>query len=292
MAKVNSIVRLSLVVRYGRSYIFIGWNENGAPGSASYLSDEAMIDFQSAKESGAEFPSVSTSDINCFEFSSLGKGIDYPGRNEDVIPVNAKDENNKAVVLNLGESTMLTAIEWALKDKNVWNSLAGMNQVDDGSGISSTTSMYTLLFQDNRVMNGAACALIFKPFVSASNENTFFRFVKAVIKQLLVIDESQPASNRKGYITVAAKASNASNKTSLADIFFDTSDVKTAKTLGKAKAGGLKILQALKIVEVSDELINEIKDPLPSYNVDTLDHKGLLDLVSAMKVLAPNRNRP
>lgn len=292
MAKFNQIVRLSLVARYGRTPIFIGWNEEGSPTISSNLSDEATADFQSAKESGFEFPSLSTSNVQCFEFSSLGKGIDYPGLNEDVIPVNARDENNRNIVLNLGEGTILRAIEWSLRDKNIWNSLSGMNQIDDGSGITATTPMFTMIFQDNRVQNGEACALLFKPMLLASNENTFLRFAKAVIKQLLVIDESQTAGNRKGYILVAAKASKGGYKPSVTDLIFDTSDTKTARTLGKAKASGLRLLKNLKIMDVSDELIDEIKDPLPTYNVDSLDLKGVLSLVSAMKELAPYRNRP
>jgi|WetSurMetagenome_2_1015567.scaffolds.fasta_scaffold51911_2 hypothetical protein len=295
MANSDKIVRLSLVARYGRTPIFIGWNDNGAPAVSSSISDlsaEANADFQSARESGAGFPGVPNPNVLCFEYSSLGKGIDYPGSSEDVIPVNARDGSRKLVVLNIGEGTILRAINMSLMDENVWNSLAGVDKVDDGSGVTSTTPMYTLLFQDNRVLNGAVCALLFSPMVTISNENTFFRFAKAVIKQLLVIDESQPSEGRKGYITAAAKASNTSVKTGIADLFFDTSDAKTAKMVGNAKAGGLKLLRALKIADVTDEFINEVKDPLPTYNIDSLEKKGLSELVITMKDLAPYHNRP
>lgn len=292
MVKQNEIVRLSQVVRYGRSPIFIGWDDLDKPLSSSNLSEEARNDFNSARESGASFPIVPSSGILCFEFSSLGKGIDYPGKKEDVIPVIVRDENKSSVTLNLGEGTLLKAMEWSLTDENIWNSLAGVNLIDDGSGITSTTAMYTLLFQDNRVQAGAVCALLFKPLLSTtSNEGTFLRFVKGVIKQLLIIDESQPPGARKGYIRVAAKASKGGYKTGLADLLFDTADEQTAKALGNAKASGLKLLQTLGIAEVSDELIKEVRDPLPTYNVNSLDIVGLLDLVSAMKELAPYRNR-
>lgn len=291
MANSKKIVRLSLVARCGRTPIFIGWDENETPTTSTYISDEANTDFQSAKESGAEFPNLPSFDVRCFEFSSLGKGIDYPGASEDVIPINARNQDKDLVVLNLGEGTLLRAIDWALKDEHIWNSLAGVDQVDDGSGVTSTTPMYTLLFQDNRVENGSVCAILFRPLVTPSNENTFFRFVKAVIKQLLIIDESQSPDGRKGYITAAARASNGTFKTGLADLIFDMSDAKTAHMVGKAKAGGLKLLKALNIAEVPDELIKEVQDPLPTYNIDSLEKKGLSNLISAMKDLAPYHNR-
>lgn len=288
----NEIVRLSLVARYGRSPVFIGWDENGSPITSSILSAEAMSDFKSAKESGASFPSVPSDNISCFEYSSLGKGIDYPGSKEDVIVINVRDCTKKSVVLNLGEGSILRAIEWAMNEDNIWNSISGMGLIDDSSGVNSTTTMYTLLFQDNRVQNSTVCALLFKPMISnTSNEGTFIRFAKAVIKQLLVIDESQPPGSRKGYIRVAAAASKSGSNTGLVDMIFDTSDKQTAAALGNAKASGLKLLRTLGIAEVSDELIKEVQDPLPNYNVDSLDNNGLAELVSAMKELAPYRNR-
>jgi hypothetical protein len=253
-----------------------------------------MTDFQSAKGSGAKFPSIPSERIPCFDFLSLGKGIDYPGSVEDVIPVRAKDENGKTVTISLGEGSILRAIEWALdaESGHVWNSIIGMDTVTDGSGVSSTNSIYTLLFQDNRVENGATCALLFPSTIpGTSNETNVFRFVRGVIKQLLTIDESQPPKTRKGYILVAARISKGSYKTGLADMFFDTSDPATAKAVGKAKASGLTLLRTLGVVDVTDEFIKEIGDPLPDYNVDSLDLTGLADLVSAMKDLAPYRDR-
>jgi hypothetical protein len=292
MVKQNEIVRLSLVAKYGRSPIFIGWDDSDRSLASSNLSEEARNDFNGARESGASFPSVPSSSILCYDFSSLGKGIDYPGKKEDVISVIVRDENKSSVTLNFGEGTLLKAMEWSLSEDNIWSSLAGTNFVNDGSEITSTTAMYTLLFQDNRVQGGSVCALLFKPLMSTtSNEGTFLRFVKGVIKQLLVIDESQPPGARKGYIRVAAKASKGGYKTGLVDLLFDTADEQTAKALGNAKASGLKLLQTLGIAEVSDELIKEVQDPLPTYNVDSLDLIGLRELVSAMKELAPYRNR-
>jgi len=293
MANKNDIARLSLVTRLQRNYLFIGWNEDGKALASSNLTSEALNDFQSAVQSGAKFPSISSSNILCFEYSSLGKAVDYPGSKEDVIVLSVKDGNGDSLLLNIGEGTILKAIDWSLQEDSVWNSRTGINFLDDGSGVSSTIPLYTLLFQDNRVFNGSVCAILFKPLIkNTSNESTFFRFVKGVIRQLLVIDESQPPSERKGYIVVAAKASKGRFKTGLADIIFDTTDQKTAATIAKAKASGVKLLQTLGIVDVSDEFIKEVSDPLPTYNVDSLDLKGLADLVSAMKDLSPYRNRP
>lgn len=292
MAKQQTqIVRLSLVGRNGRSPVFIGWDKNDTPSASEYASDEVIEDFKAAKESGASFPNVGP-EITCFEFSSLGKGIDYPGSKEDVIPVNAKDKDGRSVILNLGEISLLKALSWSLdEEKNVWNSISGSNLVEDSSGVRSTVPIYTLLFQDNRVQNGGMCALLFKPLVFSSNEDTFIRFSKGVIKQLLIIDESQPPDARKGYIRVAAQASKGGLKKGLADLIFDTADQETAKALGNAKASGLKLLQTLGIAEISDELIKEIKDPLPNYNIQNLDNKSLLELANAMEELAPYRNR-
>ena len=285
------ISRLSLVVKYSRSPIFIGWDKNGSVAASSNATQEAIDDFQSAKQSGASFPNISSDRIFCFEYSSMGKAIDYPATKEDVITVNARNEAGEVVSLNIGEGTILKAIEWSLDPDHVWNSVAETSSRDDGSGVSSTAQLYTLIFQDNRTQSGAVCALLFKPLRKGdSNENDFIKFTKAVVKQLLIIDESQPSEGRKGYISVAARASKGGYKTGLADIFFDTTDAATVTALSNAKAGGLKLLQVLGIAEVSDELISEVRDPLPSYNVNSLDLKGLSDLISAMKELAPYRN--
>ncbi len=293
MAKQIQIVRLSLVARLARNPVFIGWTTDGSVAVSDNLSEEATSDFQSARQSGASFPSVPSGNIVCFEYSSLGKATDYPGSKEDVIQINAKDANGNRVILNLGEGTALKAIAWSLNEDNVWNSLTDAQLIDDGSGVTTTLSMYTLLFQDNRVQGNAVCALLFKPLIKGtSNEDTFLRFVKGVIKQLLVIDESQPPKERKGYIMVAARASKGGFKTGLADAIFDTTDQQTAAAVGKAKASGLKLLRTLGIAEVSDELIAEVRDPLPTYNVESLDRKGLEDLALAMQELAPYRNRP
>lgn len=288
--------RLSLVGKCGRTPIFIGWDEKGAPGVSRFLSADAQKDFESAQASGASFPSFQTENIRCFEFSTLGKGIDYPGSVEDVIPVNVRDENGELRTLNLGEGAILKGIEWALfasrNEDHAWNSIIGMDLINDGSGVSSTIPIYTVMFQDSRVENGALCALLFRPIISgASNESSVFRFAKAVIKQLLVIDESQPPKGRKGYIMMAARATKGGYKTGLADVILDMNDQATQEAVGKFKASGLKLLRTLGIAEVSDELIKEVSDPLPNYNVDSLDRKGLCDLASAMKDITPYRNR-
>lgn len=292
MVKSDPIVRLSLVARFGRTPIHIGWTQSGIPTTSALLSPSAEADFESAKQSGASFPNLTSGSVACFEYSSLGDATDYPGSKEDVLAVNAKDENGRSTTLNIGEGTILRAIQWSLKEENIWNSISGINLVSDGSGVNTVVQMYTLLFQDNRVLNGAVCALLFKPLTNGrSNQSTFLKFIKGVINQLLIIDESQPPKTRKGYIQVASKASRSGSKTGFADLFFDTSDAATQEAVGNIKANGLKLLQTLGIAEVPDEVINEIKNPLPTYNVDKLDIDGLIDLVSAMKELAPYRNR-
>lgn len=291
MAKQAEIVRLSLVARSGRSPIFIGWSESG-PICSPVLSEDAAKDFQSAKQSGTGFPSLPSAGVTCFEYSSLGSATDYPGSKEDVLAINAKGEDGRAVTLNVGEFTVLKAIDWSLQEDNIWNSITGIDLMSDGSGVNSTIQMYTLLFQDSRVLGGSLCALLFKPLIrGSSNQDTFVRFMRNVIKQLLVIDESQPPKTRKGYILVASKASRSGPKTGLTDLIFDTGDAETAKALNNAKANGMKLLRTLGIAEVEDEIIEAVRNPLPNYNVDKLDIDGLIDLISAMKELAPYRNR-
>ena len=296
MANNVKLGRLSLVGKYARYPVFIGWDENGAPAVLNLLSREAQADFDSAKSSGASFPELPSNAIHCFEYTSLGKAIDYPGSAEDVIPINVRNEMGVSSTLNLGEGTVLRALEWALDDDDkrghIWNSTVGMGLFDDGSGVVSTTSMYTLIFQDSRVENGALCALLFKPIIErSSNESLVFRFARSVIKQLLVIDESQPPRRRKGYILVAAKVTKGEFHGGIAGLIFDMNDQSTQEAIGKAKANGIRLLRAIGIADTTDEYIAAIEDPLPTYNIDSLDLRGLAELVSAMKALAPFRNR-
>lgn len=288
----NTVVRLCLVCAYGRSPIFIGWSSDNKVLASTLCSDDVERDFLAAKQSGANFPRLSTDNITCFEYSSLSNAIDYPGNKEDVISIIAKDGNGNSTTINLGESTILNALEWAMSEENIWNSILEAGVVDDGTGVTSALKMYTLIFQDNRVNKGVVSALLFRPLTKGqSNEGTFFRFVKSIVKQLLIIDESQASSQRKGYIQLAAQISKSSKKGGLADLIFDTRDKKTAEAVTKARVGSLKLLQTLGIAEVSQETIDSISDPLPDYNIDKLSDEDLLKLISSMKELSPYRNR-
>lgn len=288
----NQIIRISAVAKYGRTPIFIGWGKDELPlASSTNISEEAKADFQSARASGAKFPSIPTESINCFEYASLGNATDYPGQKEDCINIRAKDESGKSVNLQLGESTILRGLAWTLDSENRWNSLSGAELFSDKTGVTSPVPLYTVFFQDQRVLSGHVCALLFKPLtLGLSNEDTVLRLTRGVIRQLLIIDESQPPNDRKGYINAAAMASKG-NTPRLASLFFDMKDQHTAQKVSNLKAGGIKLLQTLGIAEVSDEVINAIKDPLPNYNIEGMSVKDLADLTAAMASLVPYRNR-
>jgi hypothetical protein len=154
--------------------------------------------------------------------------------------------------------------------------------------------LYTLFMPRPGAGPEAGLAVLLRPTIpEAGNEAAFRSFVRHSLGRLLVLDESQPAPSRKGYLDAAAEHASLPpgdgvgallvRLRELGFIEFDDAWLRAAyRRLGGARAGFLRALRVFGAVEVSDESLREIAHPRPHYDLDVLGVPALVTLAEAM----------
>jgi hypothetical protein len=158
--------------------------------------------------------------------------------------------------------------------------------------------LFTLFTTLPGVRADTGLAMLFESTIPGStNEPAYRSCVRNAIGRLLVLDESQPKAKRKGYLKAAGKLAGVPpeggmlgslvwlRKTGLVD--FEDSWLQKLQGRGRSLKGGLiRALRGMGMVEVSDELLEEISDSRPDYDVDRLELERLIDLAAEMHRVA------
>ena len=158
--------------------------------------------------------------------------------------------------------------------------------------------MYTLFAPQPGFGPDTGLAMLYEPTIKGgTNEPAFRSFVRNTISRLLVLDESQPRSSRKGYLEVAGhfagmppEGGTAALLTWMRRVGLASFDDKWLQDLqlGRRKIEGqmVRALRALGIVEVDDRVMQDMLDPRPDYDIDPLELTQMIDMAEQMYRLA------
>lgn len=278
----------------GQSW-FVGWSKEGLPAataSARALSDEARAALASYRASGLPAKQIAFSALMPVNYVLTGSAIDFADlpdrRAEDQVTYTVEDASGARRDIALGELGVLTAIAAA---RPPWQSMGGQQTVELAVG---AVAMYTLFAPLPGHQPDLGLAMLFEPPIpGAPNEAVFRSMVRNTIGRLLVLDESQPPEQRKGYLDMAGRLAGTPPKGSLLQSllflrkagFVEFSDDwmrSLQRAGGKVQSGALRLIRALGLVDVDDAVIAELSDHRPDYDVDRLDTNRLLDLAEHM----------
>jgi hypothetical protein len=274
--------------------LYVGWTPDGQPAatpSIDSLAEDARASLAAFRTSGLSPRRVPFASLVPVEYVSTGPAIDFADtperRAEDQVRYTVVDANGAQRDVALGELAVLDAIAGA---RQPWQSLVR----GDGAELAvSTVPLYSLMAVMPGTPQGTGMAMLFRPTIEGStNEPAFRSFIRLTIGRLLVLDESVPASQRKGYLAVAGRVAGVPPKGFLETLvwlrrvgFVEFSDdwLRNMQLAGrKAQGQFIRALRALGMVDISDEMLDELTNPRPDYNVDALDADRLLDMAAAM----------
>ena len=292
------LVRLCLVAKTGRGRyakeLYFGWTKEGSPRvgySSAELSPRARESVEIFHRTGLDIRDIQSTDLTCVEYSFTGAAIDFGDvgskKAEDLINYGIKDEKGEAKTIPLGELDVLNALVdstylWQSLEKGVISEVA-----------VSAKPMYTLIVPSREEQN-SALAVLFKPpniLAEESNQASFKSFVRDTLGRLLVLDESQAAGSRKGYLEAVSTFSRKKgrDKRGILSLFVNIDD-EMQEGLDKAKKnvliGSLKVARKVGLMRFEDEELPEILESLPDYDLDALDLKQLQELASVMRDVA------
>ncbi len=275
--------------------LYVGWTEEGLPAAtpkAGQLSEAATDSLTAFRNSGLSPRRVPFSALVPAEYLSTGSAVDFADtpqrRAEDQIRYVLLDANEAQREVPLGELAVLQAITDARQP------FQALVERSVGELAQDTVPLYTLFAPMPGTEAGIGLALMFRPTVAGhTNEPAFRSFVRLTIGRLLVLDESVPKASRKGYLEVAGRLAGVPVKGGfLATLvtlrglgFVDFSDdwLRGLQLTGRKAQGQLiRMMRAVGLVEVSDDILAELTDPRPDYNVDALELNRLLDMAEAM----------
>jgi hypothetical protein len=282
----------------GHESVMVGWTKDGRPSivrSEDQLSDMAKESLDAYKMSGLPIKEVASSNLIPLEYAFTGPAVDFKDKGdkkaEDLITFGVIDQNGETKKISIGERRILEAIT---NSNNPWQDIASTRL---GEVSVEAKPMYTLFLPSQE--SEEYLVILFKPTISGeSNEATFKSFIRQTIGRLLVLDESQEPNKRKGYLKAAAALAGVKSKSGNAlDMFFklrqlglvDFRDewLEGMKQRGRnITVGGLRLARTLGLVDFDDETLERYKDPLPYYDVDSLDIDKLIRLASRMYTVA------
>ena len=282
----DAIATLSTVVRLGinrrTEYAFVGWTAGGLPAVARdsrALSAEARESVVAYQASRLNYRAVPYADLVPVEFSSAGAAVDFPDvgrtRAEDLVPLEFVGAAGTAFDVPLGELALLEAIVDAAVP---WQLVPDAAQAQ---AAVAPRPMYTLFLPLDATR---AYAVLFRPALPGeSNQATFRAFVRSMISKLLVIDESQPPRNQKGYVQAAARLTAPPPHGLLSQLVaLDEPTRQSLASAGRqARVDLLKTLRALALVEISDAQLEVIE-----HNADVYYDIGELSLEQLLKLAA------
>ncbi len=273
---------------------FVGWNAADRPVATrdpALLSNDALREFRQFRRSGLWPRQVPFAELEAVEYAFTGPAMDFSDTvgqvAEDQIQYVVLDEQGERREVHLGELGLLEATVQAAEP---WQAAA---QGGSAELAQSAVRYHTVILghPDGPAQRGLA--IVFRPTLSASgNEAAFHAFVRYSLSRLLVLDESQPQSARKGYLEAAANRAGLSpddvhgllswlRRVGLVDF-----DDAWLNSLEKRRAGAvvtaIKVLRKMGMVDVGNDRLEEMSDARPSYDLDALDTSGLVGLAEAM----------
>lgn len=280
-------------------WFFVGWTAEGLPAASTTvedLSENARRDLASFRGARLEPRKVPFATLIPVSYAMTGSAIDFSDtpdrRAEDQVGFAVLDAAGARRELALGELALLGAIGAA---REPWQS----HQIATASSLAvDAVPLYTLFTTLPGVRADTGLALLFESTLAGgSNEPAFRSCLRNVIGRLLVLDESQTPEQRKGYLQVAGRLAGVPPGSGVLGslvwlrkaglIAFEDSWLQSMQGRGRRMKGGLiRALRGMGMVEISDEMLAEIADTRPDYDVDRLDLRRMLDLAAAMHEVA------
>lgn len=279
--------------------LFVGWTSASLPTAAPTvegLDSAARATLDAFRASGLAPRRVPFSALVPVEYLSTGPAVDFadtPSRRaEDQVRYTVLDNQQQQRDVALAEVALLEAIAAARQPFQAPAPGTG------GELTLDTVPLYSVFVAWPGAPAGTALAILFAPTIQGQgNEAVFRSFVRLTLGRLLVLDESLPAPRRKGYLEVAGRLAGLGPNSGFLHTlvalrklgFVDFSDdwLRSVQQAGrKAQGGFFRVLRALGMVEISDEILDELSDPRPDYDVDSLATEHLADVAAAMAVAA------
>jgi len=274
---------------------YVGWTAERLPAATTALeglSEDTRRDldaYHGARLAPRRLPYATLSPVAHVLTGSAIDFADTPYRRaEDQVMYTVIDATGQRRDVAVGEMAVLGAIVAA---REPWQSHGGAPM---GEMAVNAIPFYTLFtpLPGQRADHGLA--MLFEATLpGGSNAPAFHAFVRHTIGRLLVLDESQPAASRKGYLEVAGRMAGTPPKGGVAGtlvwlrraglVDFDDPWLQTFRRRGQQTRGVLiRALRGLGMVEVDDALLDELSDPRPDYDVDRLELDQLFAMASEM----------
>lgn len=279
--------------------LYVGWTEEGLPAAThrqDWLSEEARASLQAYRASGLSVRKLPFAELVPVIYTLTGPVVDFADTGgriaEDQVLFTFADAAGERRDIPLGELGLLRGIVLA---RNPWQAPRPASR---GGIAVSAVPMYTVFSTIPGADERTGLAILFEPTVAGeTNEPAFRSFVRNSIGRLLVLDESQPAGSRRGYLEVAGRVAGVPpsggmlgtlvSLRRLGFVEFDDDWLRRAQRRGrKMKGGFIRALAAAGLVEIDGQLLDELRDPRPDYDVDKLSTDELIDMAEEMFLIA------
>jgi len=286
-------------------WFFLGWSPEGLPAACTDvdgLGAQARRELAAFRATRLEPRRVPYASLIPAQLVAVGAAVDYAdsqGRKaEDQVRLSILDAAGQQREVALGELALLGGIAAA---REPWQTHPERSRAELAVG---TVPLYTVFTALPGARADSGLALLFQStLVGSSNEAAFRSFVRNVIGRLLVLDESTPAADRKGYLEVAGKAAGVPPQGGvLASLLwlrraglvaFEDDWLQRLQGRGRRmKSGMLRALRGIGLVEVSDEMLAELADSRPNYDVDGLDLAPMLAMAQEMYLVGRRHLEP
>jgi hypothetical protein len=276
-------------------WLFVGWDDHDRPATAESLAGlgpAARRAYHVYRESGLWPRQVRWTSLEAVEYVLTGPAVDFADHGgqlaQDQLQYVVLDARGDRSEIALGELAVLEAIVSA---REPWQRVGESSSAEIAK---SAVLLYTLFLPNPGAPPGTGLALLFRPTIPQSgNEPAFRAFVRQSLGRLLVLDESQPAGSRKGYLDAAAELASLPPESGVGSLLvrlrelgfidFEDSWLRGAyRRMGSVRAGFLRALRVFGAVEISDDVLHEIAHPRPDYDLDALAMGQLVALAEAM----------
>lgn len=292
----SGVFRVAGVRRYeSEDLVFVGWTSSGNPvvgKSIDSLSPSVRESYESFEFSNLEPKRILYREIVPAEYIFVGRAIDYKDtesqRAEDQVAFSVRTTEGVREI-RIQERVILQAIVDA-EDKP-WQEIDHSSFV--GEMVTEPREMYTLFLPLPKQGRESSLAILFKPLTdNESNRAVFKVFVQEVLTRLLALDEVQKTKRgRKGYLEAASEVTKGRRKIGLVqkvlrslqdDGFTDLREEIIVNPKGSLVAAILEMARSYFDIDITDADIEMIRNPLPDYDLKSLDLKKLFDLAERM----------
>lgn len=287
MARISAVLRSNR----GRRLMYIGWNGDQHP---MVTIDQNQLS-PAARDNVNQYLGLQREPRDT-QYSVISP-VDYVGyqvvtdlkEGEDLVNYVIHDENGERNIA-VGELNILDAIIDAGK---YWEDTSLSMNVGP---VEKAKTMYTVLVPQFGKYSDTGVAILFKSYTNAegSNEDRFRGFAYDTIRGLIINDEMQVASGkrgqRKGYIEAAAKVAGVSESggfvSYVVSLFNKEKIDLTVKKYRDLFANILEVGRASGYLNLTEDDIKEMRNPLPIYDLNNLETDKLIELASAMREAA------